>query len=68
MKKMLEVTCCDGCGHQFSEMRDMQSNETELDLRDCKVKVTLTVDDKPAELCVSCLTSLCYDLEKRPFY
>ena len=30
MKKMVEVTCCDGCGKEFGKNADLQKNYTEL--------------------------------------
>jgi hypothetical protein len=74
MKKMIEVSCCDGCGKQFGKDAEMQPYSTELYTggtathTECKVTVTLTVDGKPAELCVHCLTGLCYNLERNPFF
>ena len=68
VKKMVEVMCCDGCGKEFGKNAELQPYSTELFVRDCKVLVTLTVDSKPAELCMHCLTDLCISMESRPFF
>ena len=74
MKKMVEVTCCDGCGKEFGKNAELQKNYTEICVGgtdthpQCVVQVTLMVKDRPAELCMHCLQNICLDLESRPFH